>query len=63
MFAIIAVLYNSPFAIFLPPLESGDTIQTVTTQYVSEFNQEIQTLVDEHKDADEAERCMWTTRE
>lgn len=53
VFAIIAVLYNLPFAIFLPPLENGDTIQTVTTQYVSEFNQEIQTLVDEHKDADE----------
>ena len=56
VFAIIAVLYNSPFAIFLPPLESGDTIQTVTTQYVSEFNQEIQTLVDEHKDADEGRK-------
>ena len=56
VFAIIAVLYNSPFAIFLPPLEIGDTIQTVTTQYVSEFNQEIQTLVDEHKDADEGRK-------
>ena len=56
VFAILAVLYNSPFAIFLPPLESGDTIQTVTTQYVSEFNQEIQTLVDEHKDADEGRK-------
>ena len=56
VFAIIAVLYNSPFAIFLPPLESGDTIQTVTTQYVSEFNQEIQTLVDEYKDADEGRK-------
>lgn len=56
VFAIIAMLYNSPFAIFLPPLESGDTIQTVTTQYVSEFNQEIQTLVDEHKDADEGRK-------
>ena len=56
VFAIIAVLCNSPFAIFLPPLESGDTIQTVTTQYVSEFNQEIQTLVDEHKDADEGRK-------
>lgn len=56
IFAIIAVLYNSPFAIFLPPLESEDTIQTVTTQYVSEFNQEIQTLVDEHKDADEGRK-------
>ena len=56
VFAIIAVLYNSPFAIFLPPLESGDTIKTVTTQYVAEFNQEIQTLVDEHKDADEGRK-------
>ena len=56
VFPIIAVLYNSPFAIFLPPLESGDAIQTVTTQYVAEFNQEIQTLVDEHKDADEGRK-------
>lgn len=56
VFVIIAVLYNSPFAIFLPPLESGDTIQTVTTQYVSEFNQEVQTLIDEHKDADKGRK-------
>ena len=56
VFAIIAVLYNSPFAIFLPPLESGDTIQSVTTQYVSEFNQEVQTLIDEHKDADKGRK-------
>ena len=52
VFAVIAILYNSPFALFLPPLESGDTIQSVTTQYVSKFNQEVQTLIDEHKDAD-----------
>lgn len=52
VFAVIAVLYNSPFALFLPPLESGDTIQSVTTQYVSEFNQEVRTLINEHKDAD-----------
>lgn len=26
--AVIAVLYNSPFSLFLPPLESGDTVQT-----------------------------------
>ncbi len=55
-FAVIAVLYNSPFALFLPPLESGDTIQSVTTQYVSEFNQEVQTLIDEHKDADKGRK-------
>lgn len=56
VFAVIAVLYNSPFALFLPPLESGDTIQSVTSQYVSEFNQEIQTLIDEHKDADKGRK-------
>lgn len=56
VFAVIAVLYNSPFALFLPPLESGDTIQSVTTQYVSEFNQGIQTLIDEHKDADKGRK-------
>lgn len=56
VFAVIAVLYNSPFALFLPPLESGDTIQSVTTQYVSEFNQEVQILIDEHKDADKGRK-------
>lgn len=56
VFAVIAVLYNSPFALFLPPLESGDTIQSVTTQYVSEFNQEIQTLIEEYKDADKGRK-------
>lgn len=56
VFAVIAVLYNSPFALFLPPLESGETIQSVTTQYVSEFNKEIQTLIDEHKGADKGRK-------
>ena len=56
VFAVIAVLYNSPFALFLPPLESGDTIQSVTTQYVSEFNQKVQIVIDEHKDADKGRK-------
>lgn len=56
VFAVIAVLYNSPFALFLPPLESGDTIQSVTTQDVSEFNQKVQTLIDEHKGADKGRK-------
>ena len=46
--AIIAILYNLPFAFFLPPLESGDTVTTVTSAYVSEFNREINTLANEH---------------
>ena len=39
--AAIAILYNSPFALFLPPLESGDTVPTVTSAYVQEFNRDV----------------------
>ena len=45
--AAIAILYNSPFALFLPPLESGDTVQTVTSAYVQEFNRDVNTQVNE----------------
>lgn len=46
--AAIAILYNSPFALFLPPLESGDTVQTVTSAYVQEFNRDVNTQVNGH---------------
>ena len=46
--AAIAILYNSPFALFLPPLESGDNVQTVTSAYVQEFNRDVNTKVNEH---------------
>lgn len=46
--AAIAIFYNSPFALFLPPLESGDTVQTVTSAYVQEFNRDVNTQVNEH---------------
>ena len=36
--AVIAILYNSPFAFFLPPLESGDTVTTVTSAYGCAFS-------------------------
>lgn len=49
---IITVLYNSPLALFLPPLADGETIHSVTAQLVSGFNDEVQTLVDEHEGAD-----------
>ena len=35
---IITILYNSPFAFFLPPLEDGDTVTTVCSAYVQDFN-------------------------
>lgn len=46
--AVVRIIYNSPFAIFLPPLEPGDTVATVTTQYMADFNREISTLASEH---------------
>ena len=49
---VIALIYNSPFAIFFPPLESGDTVQSVTSAYVAEFNREVIELVNTHEGYD-----------
>lgn len=49
---VIALIYNSPFAIFFPPLESGDTVQSVTSAYVAEFNRVVNELVDTHEGYD-----------
>lgn len=53
--AVIAILYNSPFAIFLPPLDFGDTVQSVSSAYMADFNREINNLVTEHKDHDKGQ--------
>lgn len=53
--AVIAILYNSPFAIFLPPLYSGDTVQSVSSAYMADFNREINDLATEHKKHDKGE--------
>lgn len=53
--AVIAIIYNSPFAIFMPPLESGDTVMSVTSGYVSEFNTEINGLATTHTGYDTGE--------
>ncbi len=46
--ATVGILYNSPFAIFLPPLEEGDTVMSVTKSYESDFMREVSTLAYEH---------------
>ena len=46
--AVIGTIYNSPFAIFLPPLEDGDTVTTVASSYLSDFNREVNELVNNH---------------
>lgn len=52
--AIVAVIYNSPFAIFFPPpLEDGETVTTVASACVAEFNREVSTLATDHTGYDE----------
>ncbi len=51
--AVVGVAYNSPFAIFLPPLEEGDTVMTVASSYAAAFNEEVSTLANEHSGCDE----------
>ena len=52
---VVAVIYNSPFALFLPPLEAGATVQTVTSSYVAEFNRDVTTLANDHTGYDAGE--------
>lgn len=52
---VVATIYNSPFALFLPPLEEGDTVMSVTTEYVANFNREVSTLANEHSGYDSGE--------
>ncbi len=49
----VAVLYNSPFAIFLPALEQGETVMSVMYDYVDVFNAEVSELVNNHIGYDE----------
>ena len=51
--AIVGTIYNSPFAIFLPPLEDGDTVTTVASAYVAEFNREVNELKSNHTGYDD----------
>lgn len=50
---VIAIIYNSPLALFFPPLESGDTVMTVTSRYEAEFNRDVKTLADNHTGYDD----------
>lgn len=49
---IVAVIYNSPFAMFFPALEDGDTLTTVASAYVADFNREVQSEADDHSGYD-----------
>ena len=50
--AVIALIYNSPFALFFPTPQGGESVQSVTSAYVAEFNQEVNDLVNTHDGCD-----------
>ena len=54
--AIIAVIYNSPFAVFFPSISSGETTQEVLSAYVSEFNDEVNAELNNHAGYDTSEK-------
>ena len=51
----VTMMYNSPFAIFLPSLEEGDTVISLTKEYITAFEQEINDTANKHKGCDEGE--------
>lgn len=53
VFLVVAMIYNSPYAILFPPLEEGDTVQSITSAYVAEFHQEVSDLASIHAGYDE----------
>ena len=53
--AVVTILYNSPFAIFLPTLEEGKQVTDVFSSYLSEFRKEAEQLAQEHSGYDEGE--------
>lgn len=54
--AAIAVIYNSPFAVFFPSISSGETTQEVLSAYVSEFNDAVNAELTNHDGYDTSEK-------
>ena len=46
--AVVAVIYNSPFAIFFPSISSGSSTQQVLSSYMSEFYEDINSEMENH---------------
>lgn len=52
---MVPKLYNSPLALFMPPLSDGDTVQEVAESYVQEFLAGAEREANEHLGYDEGE--------
>lgn len=53
--SMVTIIYNSPLAIFFPPVEEGDTVQSVIQTYEQEFHHTVEELANTHPGHDEGE--------
>lgn len=53
--SMVTIIYNSPLAIFFPPVEEGDTVQSVVQTYEQEFHHTVEELANTHPGHDEGE--------
>lgn len=58
LLAVIAMIYNSPFAIFFPSISSSETILTVLDGYVAEFNQSVDAELNDTSGYDWSEKVF-----
>ena len=50
--AAVAFVYSTPLAIFLPPLEDGDTVQDIASYYYAEFNSAVNDEINNPEECD-----------
>lgn len=53
--SMVTIIYNSPLAIFFPPVEEGDMVQPVIEGYEQEFHRTVEELASTHPGHDEGE--------
>lgn len=51
--SMVTIIYNSPLAIFFPPVEEGDTVQSVIQTYEEDFHKTVEELANIHPGHDE----------
>lgn len=60
--AVVAFIYSTPLAIFLPPLEDGDSVQDIASGYYAEFNRAVNDEVNNPEGCD-GYRIIYTSSE
>lgn len=56
LIAVLAVIYNSPFAIFFPSISSEETTQEVLSAYLTEFNEDVNKELEQFAGYDKSEK-------